>query len=311
MGEGAPEAADDLVLAHAERGGERRAGVLDQAVAVEHPDHVGRVVDERGDARRGARLGLGLGDLRVGGDDRAVGQRRRASRDPDVAAVDVRQAQLLVDAAAVRSTRTAGSCSGGNAPPPGRRRTEASEGAPISRSGVLMPSIRAIASFAFRTTPCGSQTRIPSSRLSGSAIGGAAAAGAVTVRRPSGIRRRGRCRRSRASAGRRRACAADWRCGRRRGGRRRTSSRPRRARAAARGENATRGSAVSVSSRSNSIRVSSSVTPSSLTSRAGASTVSAPKRRSPSARGLVASRCALAAARPSRGRRAPPPRTAW
>ena len=65
--ERAPEAADDLVLAQAERGGERRAGVLDQPVGVEHPDQVGRVVDERGDARGGAGLGLGLGDLRVGG----------------------------------------------------------------------------------------------------------------------------------------------------------------------------------------------------------------------------------------------------
>ena len=76
----------------------RRAGVLDQPVAVEHPHEVGGVVDERGDAGRLARLGLGLGDLRVGGDDRAVGQRRRARGDPDVAAVGVRDPELLVDA---------------------------------------------------------------------------------------------------------------------------------------------------------------------------------------------------------------------
>ena len=66
---------------------------------VEHPDHVGRVVDDRADARGLARLGLGLGDLRVRADDRAVRQRHRARRDPDVAAVGVRHAELLVDAA--------------------------------------------------------------------------------------------------------------------------------------------------------------------------------------------------------------------
>ena len=103
--ERAPQAADDLVLAQAERGRERRAGVLDQPVGVEHPDHVGRVVDQRGDARGRAGLGLGFGDLRVGADDRAVRQRRRARRDPDVAAVGVREAELLVDAAARRARR--------------------------------------------------------------------------------------------------------------------------------------------------------------------------------------------------------------
>ena len=105
--ERAPQAADHLVLAQPERGAEGRAGVLDQPVAVEHPDQVGGVVDERGDARGLARLGLGLGDLRVDGDDRAVGQRRRARGDPDVAAVGVRDAELLVDAgvAALRRAR--------------------------------------------------------------------------------------------------------------------------------------------------------------------------------------------------------------
>ena len=185
-------------------------------------------------ARR-AGLGLGLGDLRVGADDRAVGPRGGAHRDPDVAAVGVRDAELLVDArpwCARRARREA--ARRGIEPPPGASSALGSDGAPIS-SSTGAPIIRAIASLAFRTTPCGSQIMMPSSRASGSASGGAASAVRFTVRRPSDTRRRARCRRSPASAGRRRACGAGWRCGRRRGGRRRTSSRPRRARAAGRG----------------------------------------------------------------------------
>ena len=111
-----------------------------------------------------ARLGLGLGDPRVGADDRAVRPRRGADRDPDVAAVGVRDAELLVDAAlgALDAVRR-GAARAGSSRRRGRAARDGSDGAPISAS-TGTPSIRAIASLALRTTPCGSQTMMPSSR---------------------------------------------------------------------------------------------------------------------------------------------------
>ena len=255
--ERAPQAADHLVLAQPERGAEGRAGVLDQPVAVEHPDQVGGVVDERGDARGLARLGLGLGDLRVGGDDRAVGQRRRARGDPDVAAVGVRDAELLVDAgvAALRRARR------GSAPAEASRRRVRAAGsrrsARRSACSAGRPTNRPIASLALRTTPSGSKTRIRVlERLPGASSGGEHGRHRPapiryptprTVATKSGDRGSSRSLRRRLEMW----TSTRWSSPNQFSPQTRSSSWAR--------LNATRGCAVSVSSRSNSIRVSSSV----------------------------------------------------
>ena len=85
---------------------------------------------------------------------------------------------LLVDAAAWCARRARrGAARAGSSRRRARAATEASDGRADRAAPRGTPSIRAIASFALRTTPCGSQTRMPSSRRSGSASGGAAAAG--------------------------------------------------------------------------------------------------------------------------------------